>query len=308
LAAVPGSPQPRTATLGYTTDTIRKQFTGYERDTESNLNFAENRYYNSGHGRFTSTDPLLSSGRLTDPQSWNRYAYVLNSPLRYVDPQGLYECGASVTEKQCQKFEQARQDLEKARDYYQKKGDTRKVDALSNALKAIGTLNDKNGLTIEIGKVPKGAAAETKFGLDKDGTPLLAKDDGNGNYVANVVMTFKSADEMTAEVLAHEGSHAEDRQKFVAAIFAASAKDPSFTFEMAKALPENLTKYVAETKAYRNSSYIQEYMGVEGDYWKRGWAEADRQKAIDNTLRTNKLYKVTRDKPGARLFETKPKL
>lgn len=162
-------------------------------------------------------------------------------------------------------------------------------------------------MTIEIGKVPKGAAAETKFGLDKDGAPILAKADGNGNYVANVVMAFKSADEMTAEVLAHEGSHTEDRQKFIAAMFAASAKDPGFDIDKAKALPENLTKYAAETKAYRNSSYIQEYMGVEGDYWKRGWTEADRQKAIDNTLRTSKLYEVTREKPGTRLYETKPK-
>jgi len=76
----------------------------------------------------------------------------------------------------------------------------RRVDSLGNALKAIGTLNDKNGLTVEIGKVTKGAAAETSFGIGADGKPLLAKDaDGKGNYVANVVMTFKSADDMTAE-------------------------------------------------------------------------------------------------------------
>jgi RHS repeat-associated protein len=289
-------------------DSVRKQFTGYERDIESELDFAQNRYYQSKHGRFTTTDPLLTSGRLVDPQSWNRYAYVLNSPLRYVDPLGLYECGTSVTEKQCQKFEQARLDLEKARDHYQKKGDTTKADALSNALKAIGTLNDKNGLTIEIGKVAKGAAAETSFGTGADGKPLLAKDaDGKGNYVANVVMTFKSSDDMTAEVLSHEGSHTEDRQKFIAAMFAASAKDPLFSDEMAKSLPENLTKYVTESKAYHNSSYVQEYKGVEGEYWKRGWAEVDRQKAINNTLRTSDLYKVTPEKPGLRLYETIPK-
>ncbi|MGB5013812.1 MAG: hypothetical protein WBO68_07245, partial [Pyrinomonadaceae bacterium] len=40
-------------------DGVRQQFTGYERDNESELDFAQNRYYNSGHGRFTTTDPLL---------------------------------------------------------------------------------------------------------------------------------------------------------------------------------------------------------------------------------------------------------
>lgn len=33
-----------------------------------------------------SVDP--APGVLTDPQSWNRYAYVLNNPYKYVDPDG----------------------------------------------------------------------------------------------------------------------------------------------------------------------------------------------------------------------------
>ncbi|MCV4753858.1 hypothetical protein OFC37_30820, partial [Escherichia coli] len=56
LASLSGSPQPRTAALGYTGDTVRKQFTGYERDTETDLDFAQARYYNKSHGRFTSPD------------------------------------------------------------------------------------------------------------------------------------------------------------------------------------------------------------------------------------------------------------
>ena len=40
-------------------------------------------------GRFTSTDPLMASAQTAMPQSWNRYAYVLNNPLRFVDPSGL---------------------------------------------------------------------------------------------------------------------------------------------------------------------------------------------------------------------------
>jgi len=50
LAVVLGSPQPRSAVFGYTTDTVRKQFTGYECDTETDLDFAQARMYDKNHG------------------------------------------------------------------------------------------------------------------------------------------------------------------------------------------------------------------------------------------------------------------
>jgi hypothetical protein len=40
---------------------------------------------------------LLASGKPARPQTWNRYAYVLNNPLRLVDPEGL---DGSNTEEQ----------------------------------------------------------------------------------------------------------------------------------------------------------------------------------------------------------------
>jgi len=80
----------RTSGLGYTSDTIRKQFTGYERDIESELDYAQARYYNSAHGRFTSTDPvLMMPDRQIDPQQINLYAYCRNNPLSFIDPTGM---------------------------------------------------------------------------------------------------------------------------------------------------------------------------------------------------------------------------
>ncbi len=73
---------------GYTPDDARQKFTGYERDNESNLDFAQARYYNKNHGRFTTTDPLMASGRTENPQTWNRYNYVGNNPLVVTDPTG----------------------------------------------------------------------------------------------------------------------------------------------------------------------------------------------------------------------------
>jgi len=44
-------------------------------------------------------DPLMASARASSPQTWNRYSYVLNNPLRFVDPRGLNELNA----EQCKK-------------------------------------------------------------------------------------------------------------------------------------------------------------------------------------------------------------
>ena len=71
-------------------DPLRHKFTGtYERDVETELDYAQARYYASQQGRFTSPDPLLASGKPAIPQSWNRYAYCLNNPLLFIDPSGL---------------------------------------------------------------------------------------------------------------------------------------------------------------------------------------------------------------------------
>ena len=71
------------------TDKPRQKFTGHERDTETGLDYMQARYCSSVQGRFTSVDPLMASGRAANPQSWNRYAYVLNRPLSLIDPGGM---------------------------------------------------------------------------------------------------------------------------------------------------------------------------------------------------------------------------
>ena len=90
------------------------KFTGKERDAESGLDNFGARYYASAMGRFMKPDPLLNSGRPGSPQTWNRYSYALNNPLKFVDPNGLYnaKCGDG---KQCQKSaERLKKGLEKA--------------------------------------------------------------------------------------------------------------------------------------------------------------------------------------------------
>jgi RHS repeat-associated protein len=66
-----------------------KRFTGKERDTETGLDYFGARHYGASLGRFTTVDPTVNVQRgLVDPQRWNRYAYGLSNPFRYVDPDG----------------------------------------------------------------------------------------------------------------------------------------------------------------------------------------------------------------------------
>ena len=76
---------------------MRQQFTLKERDVETGLDYFGARYYGSMQGRFVSPDPLLSSGKLEDPQTWNHYSYTLNNPLALIDPTGLFTIGAGVS-------------------------------------------------------------------------------------------------------------------------------------------------------------------------------------------------------------------
>jgi len=61
-------------------------YTGKERDS-TGLYYYGARYYDPKIGRFTTKDPL--QGEIELPQTQNRYAYCLNNPLKYIDPQGM---------------------------------------------------------------------------------------------------------------------------------------------------------------------------------------------------------------------------
>ena len=69
------------------------KFTGKERDAESTLDYFGARHHASLIGRFMTTDPTMKSVNVLSPQTWNRYAYVTNNPLRFVDPLGLWKIG-----------------------------------------------------------------------------------------------------------------------------------------------------------------------------------------------------------------------
>lgn len=74
----------------------RMRFTSHERElgtsfggSSDDLDYMHARFYNPLIGRFLSVDPI--GGDLGMVQSWNRYAYALGNPMKYMDPFGLDE-------------------------------------------------------------------------------------------------------------------------------------------------------------------------------------------------------------------------
>ncbi|SSC09038.1 RHS repeat-associated core domain-containing protein [bacterium endosymbiont of Bathymodiolus sp. 5 South] len=63
-------------------------FTGHEHIDEMGLIHMNGRVYNPQIGRFLSADPYIQSPYNT--QSYNRYSYTINNPLKYTDPTGNF--------------------------------------------------------------------------------------------------------------------------------------------------------------------------------------------------------------------------
>jgi RHS repeat-associated protein len=80
----------------------KKLFTGHERDADTGLDYFGARYYRPQVGRFTTVDPLGASAKVANPQSFNRYAYALNNPLRYIDPDGMDVSKSCIEDANCQ--------------------------------------------------------------------------------------------------------------------------------------------------------------------------------------------------------------
>jgi len=78
----------------------REKFGTYMRDNLGQ-DYADQRYYGVGTGRFGSAD-RSDSGTPTGPSTWNRYSYVQGDPVNFGDPQGLMArpvgCGADGTD------------------------------------------------------------------------------------------------------------------------------------------------------------------------------------------------------------------
>jgi hypothetical protein len=277
----------------------------------------------SVQGRFTSADPLLSSGTIYDPQSWNRYTYTLNNPLKYTDPFGLYMYAAGTTDEQKKKFEQGLKDLQKARDSFKKgSGEYNRLDRAYNAYGAKGV---DNGVTVRFGATANGAPAHAIPGLkpaDANGMKTVTADNPTGQ---DITVTFDPSQHKDAfdyaTSVGHEGSHVADISA-VAAALPRNLLDPAAQAVLNGSL--NLTSYATERAAYEVTSFIAQARMIAGpgetrfltigagkyEIWNTGWSAADRATkraaGIDRILAEPKSqggrYEVTPQSPGPKLF------
>lgn len=83
-----------------TSGTADPSFTGQNSDTVSSLYDFLARRQSPSQGRWISPDPAgLAAVDPTSPQTWNRYAYVANNSLSYIDPYGtnlMHPCWGSA--------------------------------------------------------------------------------------------------------------------------------------------------------------------------------------------------------------------
>jgi RHS repeat-associated protein len=72
-------------------------FAGLSQDTLAGVNDSATRKQYPNQGRWLSPDPAgLSAVDPSNPQTWNRYAYVENEPCDSIDPFGLSDCSFNV--------------------------------------------------------------------------------------------------------------------------------------------------------------------------------------------------------------------
>jgi RHS repeat-associated protein len=202
----------------------KKQFTGHERDAES-LDYMHARFYAPYMGRFLSVDPM--PGRQREPQSWNRYTYALNNPLKYTDPDGRYVTNCASGDKQCNAdaaaFETARQNDLKSKDV-----------AVAAAAGAYGNPGDANGITVGFGTSGKDGGTTT--------AQLQGNTDGTMGMIATVMIKSGLSGTDLNAAIAHEGQHVLDAQGFVNTF----TKNGAF-WDTSK----NLTSFQTEMNAYR---------------------------------------------------------
>jgi RHS repeat-associated protein len=277
----------RSSSDKYVADDVRQGFTGYINDEETGLDYAQARMYAKGLGRFTGADPSLGSGRPSLAQSWNRYVYTLNNPLKLVDPTGLYD-NSSLDDAQKENFRNQMKEMEKRlKDIKKTYGkNSEEYKEAERSFKSYGCEAGARGCSekvgssqvfIKAGTLAVGTGAQEEMNADgKTVTVTLDK-----NQLSN------KASDMVADI-AHEGVHAQDALDYL------NSKKQT-----------KVTDYDSERRAYVVTSAMTEIVssgatrmvgGAHYSIWSDSWKTAnpklsaienvrnERNKAIDNLL------------------------
>lgn len=293
---------------GYVADDVRQGFTGYINDEETGLDYAQARTYSNTLGRFTASDPSLSSGRPLLPQSWNRYIYTLNSPLVLVDLNGLYDM-SSLDATQQENFRKAMEELKSRLKEIKKTygKDSEEFIQSERALKAYGCEAGSKGCSEKIGSsqvIVKAGTLDAGIGAQE-----VRNADGKSVTVTLDKTQLSQGSELILSDIAHEGVHVQDDMDYISSGHKAKVSD-----------------YDSERRGYVVTSAVTEtrYSGgtrlvgsIHFPIWQDAWKAAnpklsaienarnERNKAIDNLLAVPKDkggYGLTPQNPGSSYF------
>ncbi len=210
-----------------TIDGEKAKFTGHERDAAT-LDYMHARYYDPYLGRFLSVDPVRSA-KLGIPQSWNRYAYARNNPLKFVDPDGREVTYANDHMKQLFSRLEARYGNVRATlDRYRGEGKPDLLITRGNAgvdidgrTKALGVFKPNFNWTTDAAKIDAAGRKQDESSI----LPATGKFVAAGATLTNatIVMgdTLTPGSKQEQQVALHELGHAES-----------AAKDPNRHLEL----------------------------------------------------------------------------
>jgi uncharacterized protein RhaS with RHS repeats len=232
------------------------------------------RTYLPAFGRFLTVDPTMSAVP-ANPQSWNRYAYVLDNPLKLTDPTGMYvfvPC-KNVDDRHCKADQDA---FEKARQEQLKSSD----ETLRKAAAAYGDLGEVNGVRVTF------STAKELDGYNGDTTaqqPEHGGEQASATYDVRILTGMRGTDLGNATV--HEGEHVRNAQTYISAL-QHGIFDPSL----------NLRLYQTEMNAYmvswafaRTNNLTLKYNGMT---LKGAMPREQLRQEIDRFLRQSS-YKLT---------------
>jgi RHS repeat-associated protein len=138
----------------------RYTYTGKEVDSATSLTYYEARYYQRGVAQFTQADQ--ASTDLYMPQSLNRFSYVRNNPVRFIDPTG-------------------RTDIDAALERISKTATGKRLAPLAKNVKIV-EIDDKEHRHNE---------GDALFFLDKSGNPVINIDKDYDDFWASVVLVHE---------------------------------------------------------------------------------------------------------------------
>jgi hypothetical protein len=207
-------------------------------------------------------------------------AMVRNNPLSSIDQDGNYDCG-QMTADQCTQFGNnlAAAQNQLATAHQNGTITDAQFNQGSDALNAYGTLNDHNGVTVNVGATGGYPGTTT---VSNDGTVSAANPTGQNIQVTFNSGVFGSGNSDTIDqVIGHEGSHVEDGEAWAKAGFTDAAN------------PTNLD---TEFRAYEVTSIFGAAQGAQilrgtkpGDttphlLWEKGFPDV-----LNNALRTTMI-------------------